>query len=182
MATNNNTNSNNNENANKGINTNFADITATVINCGPAFGTDKKPIKNRISFTFDKTFKSLKDGIEIDTNTISMDITKATLQLLPFNAFVRACRAKANGEAINPSVIYISMIGATTSIKRTFKAKGSQREFSEETYDNDVVTSDFSAVELGQLTDIDLMFLKDIIMTEPKAIKETKGTPNPFGF
>lgn len=144
-----------------------------------------KGIDGRVTISLDcEPFVSIdfETGEEITKNGFGINVRNLVNQIGEKVEPIGLANALAMGKNINPQIISLSLIGASVDVKRTFHAKGTKREQSEELYSKDCIVSEIVAIT----PHIKPMFnkvLETLVMTKPYIENVASGiVANPFGI
>lgn len=144
-----------------------------------------KGIDGRVTISLDcEPFASIdfESGEEITKSGFGINIRNLVNQIGDKVEAIGLANALAMGKSINPQILSLSLIGASIEVSRTFHAKGTQREQSEELYSKDCIVSEIIAIT----PHIKPMFnkvLETLVMTKPYIESVASGiTANPFAI
>ena len=144
-----------------------------------------KGIDGRVTISLDcEPFPSIdfETGEEITKSAFGINVRNLVNQVGEKVEAIGLANALAMGKAINPQIISLSLIGASVDVKRTFHAKGTQREQSDELYSKDCIVSEI----VGIVPHVKPMFnkvLETLVMTKPYIESVASGiVANPFGI
>ena len=154
-----------------------ANITAVTI---------PKNIEGRVTISLDcEPFTTIdfETGQEIEKTSFGINQRNLINQIAPKVKILKLLNARAMGRAINPEIISLALIDATIEVKRTFHAKGTTRQFTNELYAKDCIVSEIINIK----PNIDKDFMEEIqelkriqpfIEVKPNII----GITNQFGI
>lgn len=144
-----------------------------------------KGIDGRVTISLDcEPFPSIdfETGEEIVKSAFGINIRNLVNQVGDKVEPIGLANALAMGKAINPQIISLALIGASIEVSRTFHAKGTQREQSDELYSKDCIVSEIVSIT----PHVKPMFnkvLETLVMTKPFIESLPNGTiTNPFGI
>ena len=144
-----------------------------------------KGIEGRVTISLDcEPFTSIdfETGEEITKNGFGINVRNLVNQIGDKVEPIGLANALAMGKNINPQIISLALIGASVDVKRTFHAKGTKREQSDELYSKDCIVSEI----VGIVPHIKPMFnkvLETLVMTKPYIENVASGiVANPFGI
>ena len=144
-----------------------------------------KGIDGRVTISLDcEPFPSIdfETGEEITKSAFGINIRNLVNQVGEKVEAIGLANALAMGKAINPQIISLSLIGATIEVKRTFHAKGTQREQSDELYSKDCIVSEIVSVT-PHVKPMFQKVLETLVMTKPYVESVASGiVANPFGI
>ena len=143
-----------------------------------------KGIEGRITISLDCEFPSIdfETGEEIVKSAFGINIRNLVNQIGDKVEAIGLANALAMGKAINPQIISLALIGASVEVSRTFHAKGTQREQSEELYSKDCIVSDIVAIT-PHVKPMFQKVLETLVMTKPYIENVASGiVANPFGI
>ena len=172
---------NSNANAKSEENRVYPNITANITAV-----TIPKNIEGRVTISLDcEPFTTLdfETGQEIEKTSFGINQRNLINQIAPKVKILKLLNARAMGRAINPEIISLALIDATIEIKRTFHAKGTQRQFTNELYAKDCIVSEIINIK----PNIDKDFLEEIQeLKRTQPFVEVKpniiGITNSFGI
>lgn len=173
---------NSNANANQSEETRvYPNITANITAV-----TIPKNIEGRVTISLDcDPFISFdfETGQEVEKTYFGINQRNLINQIAPKVKILKLLHARAMGRAINPEIIALALTDATIEVKRTFHAKGTQRQFTNELYSKDCIVSEI--VNITPHIDKDFMEeIQELKRTQP--FVEVKpniiGITNPFGI
>ena len=168
-------------NANQSEAKEYPNITANITAV-----TIPKNIEGRVTISLDcDPFISFdfETGQEVEKTYFGINQRNLINQIAPKVKILKLLNARAMGRAINPEIISLSLIDATIEVKRTFHAKGTQRQFTNELYSKDCIVSEIVDIK----PHIDKDFLEEIQeLKRTQPFVEVKpniiGITNPFGI
>ena len=148
--------------------------------------TMPKNIGGRVTISLDcEPFTSMdfETGQEVEKTYFGINQRNLINQIAPKVKILKILNARAMGRVINPEIISLILTDATIEVKRTFHAKGTQRQFTDELYSNDCIVSDIVDIK----THIDKDFMEEIQeLKRTQPFVEVKpnivGIGNPFGI
>lgn len=144
-----------------------------------------KGIDGRVTISLDcEPFPSIdfETGEEIVKSAFGINIRNLVNQVGDKVEPIGLANALAMGKAINPQIISLALIGASIEVSRTFHAKGTQREQSEELYSKDCIVSDIVAIT-PHVKPMFQKVLETLVMTKPYIENVASGiVANPFGI
>ena len=144
-----------------------------------------KGIDGRVTISLDcEPFPSIdfETGEEITKSAFGINIRNLVNQVGEKVEAIGLANALAMGKAINPQIISLALIGASIEVSRTFHAKGTQREQSEELYSKDCIVSDIVAIT-PHVKPMFQKVLETLVMTKPYIENVASGiVANPFGI
>ena len=143
-----------------------------------------KGIEGRITISLDCEFPSIdfETGEEIVKSAFGINIRNLVNQIGDKVEAIGLANALAMGRNINPQIVSLALIGASVEISRTFHAKGTQREQSEELYSKDCIVSDIVAIT-PHVKPMFQKVLETLVMTKPYIENVASGiVANPFGI
>ena len=148
--------------------------------------TMPKDIGGRVTISLDcEPFTSIdyESGQEVEKTSFGINQRNLINQIAPKVKVLKILNARAMGRAINPEIISLALMDATIEVKRSFHAKGTQRQFTNELYSKDCIVS--------EIVDIKIHIDKDF-MEEIQELKRTQpfvevkpnitSIGNPFGI
>ena len=144
-----------------------------------------KGIDGRVTISLDcEPFPSIdfETGEEITKSAFGINIRNLVNQVGEKVEAIGLANALAMGKPINPQIISLALIGASIEVSRTFHAKGTQREQSEELYSKDCIVSDIVAIT-PHVKPMFQKVLETLVMTKPYIENVASGiVANPFGI
>lgn len=144
-----------------------------------------KGIDGRVTISLDcEAFPSIdfETGQEITKSAFGINIRNLVNQVGEKVEAIGLANALAMGKAINPQILSLSLIGASIEVKRTFHAKGTQREQSDELYSKDCIVSEIVSVT-PHVKPMFQKVLETLVMTKPYIETVASGiVNNPFGI
>ena len=144
-----------------------------------------KGIDGRVTISLDcEPFPSIdfETGEEIVKSAFGINIRNLVNQVGEKVEAIGLANALAMGKAINPQIISLALIGASIEVSRTFHAKGTQREQSEELYSKDCIVSEIVAIT-PHVKPMFQKVLETLVMTKPYIENVASGiVANPFGI
>ena len=144
-----------------------------------------KGIDGRVTISLDcEPFPSIdfETGEEITKSAFGINIRNLVNQVGEKVEAIGLANALAMGKAINPQIISLALIGASIEVSRTFHAKGTQREQSEELYSKDCIVSEIVAIT-PHVKPMFQKVLETLVMTKPYIENVASGiVANPFGI
>ena len=144
-----------------------------------------KGIDGRVTISLDcEPFPSIdfETGEEITKSAFGINIRNLVNQVGEKVEAIGLANALAMGKAINPQIISLALIGASIEVSRTFHAKGTQREQSEELYSKDCIVSEIIAIT-PHVKPMFQKVLETLVMTKPYIENVASGiVANPFGI
>ena len=159
----------------------YPNITATITAV-----TLPKDIEGRVTISLDcEPFTSIdpETGQEVEKTSFGINQRNLINQISPKVKILKLLNARAMGRAINPEIISLALIDATIEVKRTFHAKGTQRQFTNELYSKDCIVSEIINIK----PNIDKDFMEEIQeLKKTQPFVEVKPNivhvANPFGI
>ena len=148
--------------------------------------TMPKNIEGRVAISLDcEPFSSIdfETGQEVEKTSFGINQRNLINQIAPKVKILKLLNARAMGRAINPEIISLALIDATIEVKRTFHAKGTPRQFTNELYAKDCIVSEIINIK----PNIDKDFMEEIqelkrtqpfVEVKPNVI----GIANSFGI
>ena len=144
-----------------------------------------KGIEGRVTISLDcEPFPSIdfETGEEIVKSAFGINVRNLVNQIGDKVEPIGLANALAMGKAVNPQIISLALIGASIEVSRTFHAKGTQREQSDELYSKDCIVSDIVAIT-PHVKPMFQKVLETLVMTKPYIESVASGiTANPFGI
>ena len=144
-----------------------------------------KGIDGRVTISLDcEPFPSIdfETGEEIVKSAFGINIRNLVNQVGDKVEPIGLANALAMGKAINPQIISLALIGASIEVSRTFHAKGTQREQSDELYSKDCIVSEIIAIT-PHVKPMFQKVLETLVMTKPYIENVASGiVANPFGI
>ncbi len=144
-----------------------------------------KGIDGRVTISLDcEPFASIdfESGEETTKNAFGINVRNLVNQIGDKVEAIGLANALAMGRNINPQIISLSLIGASIEVSRTFHAKGTQREQSEELYSKDCIVSEIIAIT-PHVKPMFQKVLETMVMTKPYIENVASGiVTNPFGI
>ena len=143
-------------------------------------------IDGRITISLDcEPFASLdfETGQEVEKTYFGINQRNLINQIAPKVKILKLLNARAMGRAINPEIISLALIDATIEVKRTFHAKGTPRQFTNELYAKDCIVSEI--VNIKPNIDKDFMEeIQELKRTQPfvEVKPNIMGIANSFGI
>lgn len=158
----------------------YPNITANIVAV-----TMPKNIGGRVTISLDcEPFTSIdfETGQEVEKTSFGINQRNLINQIAPKVKILKILNARAMGRAINPEIISLSLVDATIEVKRTFHAKGTQRQFTNELYAKDCIVSEI--VDIKPHIDKDFMEeIQELKRTQPFVeVKPNISVGNPFGI
>lgn len=172
---------NTNANVNQSEEKVYPNITANIVAV-----TLPKDIDGRVTISLDcEPFTTIdfETGQEVEKTSFGINQRNLINQIAPKVKILKLLKARAMGRAINPEIISLALIDSTIEVKRTFRAKGTPRQFTNELYAKDCIVSEI--VNIKPNIDKDFMEeIQELKRTQP--FIETKpnilGIANSFGI
>ena len=144
-----------------------------------------KGIDGRVTISLDcEPFPSIdfETGEEIVKSAFGINVRNLVNQIGDKVEPIGLANALAMGKAINPQIISLALIGASIEVSRTFHAKGTQREQSDELYSKDCIVSEIITIT-PHVKPMFQKVLETLVMTKPYIENVATGTiTNPFGI
>ena len=144
-----------------------------------------KGIEGRVTISLDcEPFTSIdfETGEEIAKSGFGINIRNLVNQIGDKVEAIGLANALAMGRNINPQIVSLALIGASVEISRTFHAKGTKREESDELYSKDCIVSNIIAIT-PHVKPMFQKVLETLVMTKPYIENVASGiTANPFGI
>ena len=144
-----------------------------------------KGIEGRVTISLDcEPFPSIdfETGEEITKSAFGINIRNLVNQIGDKVEPIGLANALAMGKSINPQIISLALIGASIEVSRTFHAKGTQREQSDELYSKDCIVSEIITIT-PHVKPMFQKVLETLVMTKPYIESVASGiTTNPFGI
>ena len=159
----------------------YPNITANIVAV-----TMPKNIEGRVTISLDcEPFTSIdfETGQEVEKTSFGINQRNLINQIAPKVKILKLLNARAMGRAINPEIISLALIDATIEVKRTFHAKGTPRQFTNELYAKDCIVSEI--VNIKPNIDKDFMEeIQELKRTQPfvEVKPNVIGITNPFGI
>ena len=123
--------------------------------------TMPKNIEGRVTISLDcEPFTTIdfESGQEIEKTSFGINQRNLINQIAPKVKILKLLNARAMGRAINPEIISLALIDAAIEVKRTFHAKGTPRQFTNELYAKDCIVSEIINIK----PNIDKDFMEEI--------------------
>ena len=144
-----------------------------------------KGIDGRVTISLDcEPFTSIdfETGEEITKSGFGMNIRNLVNQIGDKVEAIGLANALAMGRNINPQIVSLALIGASVEVSRTFHAKGTKREESDELYSKDCIVSNIIAIT-PHVKPMFQKVLETMVMTKPY-IENVASVivANPFGI
>lgn len=144
-----------------------------------------KGIDGRVTISLDcEPFPSIdfETGEEIVKSAFGINIRNLVNQVGEKVEAIGLANALAMGKSINPQIISLALIGASIEVSRTFHAKGTQREQSEELYSKDCIVSEIVSIT-PHVKPMFQKVLETLVMSKPYIENVASGiVANPFGI
>ena len=148
--------------------------------------TMPKNIEGRVTISLDcEPFTTIdfETGQEVEKTYFGINQRNLINQIAPKVKILKLLNARAMGRAINPEIISLALIDATIEVKRTFHAKGTPRQFTNELYAKDCIVSEIINIK----PNIDKDFMEEIQeLKRTQPFVEVKpniiGIANSFGI
>ncbi len=144
-----------------------------------------KGIDGRVTISLDcEPFASIdfETGEEITKNGFGINVRNLVNQIGDKVEAIGLANALAMGRNINPQIVSLSLIGASVEVSRTFHAKGTKREESDELYSKDCIVSNIVAIT-PHVKPMFQKVLETMVMTKPYIENVASGiVTNPFGI
>ena len=144
-----------------------------------------KGIDGRVTISLDcEPFTSIdfETGEEITKSGFGMNIRNLVNQIGDKVEAIGLANALAMGRNINPQIVSLALIGASVEVSRTFHAKGTKREESDELYSKDCIVSNIIAIT-PHVKPMFQKVLETMVMTKPYIENVASGiVANPFGI
>ena len=144
-----------------------------------------KGIEGRVTISLDcEPFPSIdfETGEEIVKSAFGINVRNLVNQIGDKVEPIGLANALAMGKAVNPQIISLALIGASIEVSRTFHAKGTQREQSDELYSKDCIVSEIITIT-PHIKPMFQKVLETLVMTKPYIESVAIGiTKNPFGI
>ena len=142
-------------------------------------------IDGRVTISLDcEPFPSIdfETGEEIVKSAFGINVRNLVNQIGDKVEPIGLANALAMGKNINPQILSLALIGASIEVSRTFHAKGTQREQSEELYSKDCIVSDIISVT-PHVKPMFQKVLETLVMSKPYIENVASGiVANPFGI
>ena len=144
-----------------------------------------KGIEGRVTISLDcEPFPSIdfETGEEIVKSAFGINVRNLVNQIGDKVEPIGLANALAMGKSINPQILSLALIGASIEVSRTFHAKGTQREQSDELYSKDCIVSEIVSIT-PHVKPMFQKVLETLVMTKPYIESVASGiTTNPFGI
>ena len=144
-----------------------------------------KGIEGRVTISLDcEPFPSIdfETGEEIVKSAFGINVRNLVNQIGDKVEPIGLANALAMGKSINPQILSLALIGASIEVSRTFHAKGTQREQSDELYSKDCIVSEIITIT-PHIKPMFQKVLETLVMTKPYIESVASGiTKNPFGI
>lgn len=144
-----------------------------------------KGIDGRVTISLDcEPFPSIdfETGEEIVKSAFGINVRNLVNQIGDKVEPIGLANALAMGKNINPQILSLSLIGASIEVSRTFHAKGTQREQSDELYSKDCIVSEIITIT-PHVKPMFQKVLETLVITKPYIENVTSGiVANPFGI
>ena len=144
-----------------------------------------KGIEGRVTISLDcEPFPSIdfETGEEIVKSAFGINVRNLVNQIGDKVEPIGLANALAMGKSINPQILSLALIGASIEVSRTFHAKGTQREQSDELYSKDCIVSEIVSIT-PHVKPMFQKVLETLVMTKPYIESVASGiTANPFGI
>nr|UVX50882.1 MAG: hypothetical protein [Bacteriophage sp.] len=144
-----------------------------------------KGIDGRVTISLDcEPFASIdfESGKEITKSGFGINIRNLVNQIGDKVEAIGLANALAMGRNINPQIVSLALIGASVEVSRTFHAKGTKREESDELYSKDCIVSNIVAIT-PHVKPMFQKVLETMVMTKPYIENVASGiVANPFGI
>lgn len=144
-----------------------------------------KGIDGRVTISLDcEPFPSIdfETGEEIVKSAFGINVRNLVNQIGDKVEAIGLANALAMGRNINPQIISLSLIGASVEVSRTFHAKGTKREESNELYSKNCIVSNIIAIT-PHVKPMFQKVLETMVMTKPYIENVASGiVANPFGI
>ena len=144
-----------------------------------------KGIEGRVTISLDSDpFPSIdfETGEEVVKSAFGFNVRNLVNQIGDKVEPIGLANALAMGKAINPQIISLALIGASIEVSRTFHAKGTQREQSDELYSKDCIVSEIVSIT-PHVKPMFQKVLETLVMTKPYIESVASGiAANPFGI
>lgn len=144
-----------------------------------------KGIDGRVTISLDcEPFPSIdfETCEEIVKSAFGINVRNLVNQIGDKVEAIGLANALAMGKNINPQIISLALIGANVEVKRTFHAKGTQREQSDELYSKDCIVSEIVSIT-PHVKPMFQKVLETLVMTKPYIENVATGTiKNPFNI
>ena len=159
----------------------YPNITANIVAV-----TMPKNIEGRVTISLDcEPFTTIdfETGQEVEKTYFGINQRNLINQIAPKVKILKLLNARAMGRAINPEIISLALIDAKIEVKRTFHAKGTPRQFTNELYAKDCIVSEIINIK----PNIDKDFMEEIQeLKKTQPFVEVKpniiGITNSFGI
>lgn len=144
-----------------------------------------KGIDGRVTISLDcEPFTSIdfETGEEITKSGFGINIRNLVNQIGDKVEAIGLANALAMGRNINPQIVSLALIGASVEVSRTFHAKGTKREESDELYSKDCIVSNIVVIT-PHVKPMFQKVLETMVMTKPYIENVASGiVANPFGI
>lgn len=142
-------------------------------------------IENRVTISLDcEPFESIdfNTGESVMKSAFGLNVSNLVNQIKDKVEAIGLASALAMGQRVNPQIISLALIGASVEVKRTFHAKGDEREIGGN-YERDCFVSEVVAIT-PHIKPMFQAMLDKLVVEKPCILQNVtqKAVLNPFGI